>query len=208
MRKAVNPSREERVRELSKQLKLVKIADVLPEYTRQASQAGMSLLEYLENLLSQEAAFRHEKMVKYRIGSSKLPFRKSLSEYDFSFPDRINKQKVLDLFDLSFVQRKSNAVFIGPTGVGKTHLSVALGFAACEANIPTRFTTAMDMVNHLTAAIADHTFIHKLKQYTRSKLLIIDELGYLPIDRKGADLVFQVVSSRYETGSIVLTTNR
>lgn len=208
MRKSGNPNREERLRQNLKALGLQKIAEIFPEYTRQASQAQIGYVEYLDHLVAQEAAWRHERMVKYRIGAAKLPFRKALADYDFSWPSRINKQKVLDLFDLSFVERKSNAVLIGQTGLGKTHLCVALAFAACEANLSVRFTTAIGMVNHLTAAMADHTLVPKLKQYTRPKLLVIDELGYLPIDRKGADLIFQVVSARYEQGSIALTTNR
>jgi DNA replication protein DnaC len=208
MKKSTAPSREERIRENLKRLKLSKIAEIFSEFTRQASQSEIGYLEYLDQLVAQEAAYRHEKMVKYRISAAKLPFRKTLAEYDFSFPSRVNKQKVLDLFDLSFVERKSNAVFIGPTGVGKTHLCVALAYAACEANVSVRFTTAIGMVNYLTAALADATFVAKIKQFTRPRLLVIDELGYLPIDRKGADLIFQVVSNRYEQGSIVLTTNR
>lgn len=208
MKKSSHPSREERLRENLKQLKLQKIAEVFPEAIRLASQSETSFLDFLDQLVAQEAAYRHERMVKYRIAAARLPFRKTLAEYDFSWPTRINKQKILDLFDLSFIERKSNAVLIGQTGLGKTHLCNALAFAACEANISTRFTTAIGMVNHLTAGLADHTFVHKVKQYTRPRLLLIDELGYLPIDRKGADIIFQVVSDRYEQGSIVLTTNR
>lgn len=208
MKKSSNPSKEERVRENLKQLKLQKVAEIFTEYIRQASQADVSYLDFLEHLVAQEAAYRHERMVRYRIAAARLPFQKSLSDYDFSHPTRINKQKILDLFDLSFIDRKSNAVLIGQTGLGKTHLCVALAFAACEANVSVRFTTAIGMVNHLTAALADHSFVQKVKQYTRPRLLCVDELGYLPIDRKGADIIFQVVSSRYEQGSIVLTTNR
>lgn len=208
MKKPVNPSKEERLRENLRQLKLQKIAEIFPEAIRLANQSETSFLDFLDGLVAQEAAYRHERMVKYRIAAAKLPFRKSLSDYDFSWPKKINKQKVLDLFDLSFIEKKSNAVFIGQTGLGKTHLLNALAHAACEANIPTRFTTAIGMVNHLTASLADHSFIHKVKQYTRPRLLLIDELGYLPIDRKGADIIFQVVSDRYEQGSIVLTSNR
>lgn len=208
MKKSSHPSKEERLRENLKALKLQKIAEVFPEVTRRAAQEELSHLDYLDQLVSREAAYRHERMVKYRIAAAKLPFRKTLAEYDFSHPSRINKQKVLDIFDLSFIEDKSNVIFIGPTGVGKTHLSVGLAFAACETNISVRFTTAIGMVNHLTAALADSTFVPKLKQYTRPRVLVIDELGYLPIDRKGADLIFQVVSNRYEQGSIILTTNR
>jgi DNA replication protein DnaC len=208
MRKSSNSSREERLRENLGQLRLLKMLEIFPEFTRQAAQAEMSHLEYLDHLIAQEAAHRHERMVKYRVVAARLPFRKALPDYDFSWPSRINKQKVLDLFELSFIERKANAVFIGPTGVGKTHLSVALAFAACEADISVRFTTAMAMINHLSAALADGSFVSKLKLYTRPRLLVVDELGYLPIDRRGADLVFQVVSNRYEQGSLVLTTNR
>jgi DNA replication protein DnaC len=208
VKKSSNPSREDRIRENLKQLRLLKIAEIFPEFTRQAAQSEMSHLEYLDHLIAQEAAWRHERMVKYRIAAARLPFPKSIQDYDFSWPSRINKQKILDLLELGFIERKANAVFIGPTGVGKTHLSVALAFAACEANISVRFTTAMGMINHLTAALADGSFVSKLKLYTRPRLLVVDELGYLPIDRKGADLVFQVVSNRYEQGSILLSTNR
>jgi DNA replication protein DnaC len=208
MKKSGHPSKEERLRENLRALKLQKIAEIFPECVRQASQGDVGYLDFLDHLVSEEAAWRHERMVRYRIAAAKLPFRKSLSDYDFSHPAKINKQKILDLFDLGFIERKSNAVFIGQTGLGKTHLCVALAFAACEANISVRFTTAIGMVNYLTAGLADHTFIQKIKQYTRPKLLVIDELGYLPIDRKGADIIFQVVTSRYEQGSIVLSTNR
>jgi len=208
MKKSSHLSKEERLRENLKALKLQRMAEVFPEVLRRATQDSQSHLDVLDQLVSQEAAYRHERMVKYRIAAAKLPFRKALADYDFSHPTRIHKQKIIDLFDLSFIEHRSNVVFIGPTGVGKTHLSVALAFGACEANVSVRFTTAIGMVNHLTAALADSTFVAKLKQYTRPRVLVIDELGYLPIDRKGADLIFQVVSNRYEQGSVILTTNR
>lgn len=208
MTKSSARSREERLLEHLKLLHLSKIAEIFPEAARQAAQSGATHLDFLDNLIGQEAADRHDRMIRYRIAAARLPFRKSLSDYDFSWPTRINRQKVLEFGDLGFVERKANAVFIGPTGVGKTHLAVALAFAACEANISVRFTTTMDMVNHLTAALVDGSFARKIKLYTRPRLLVLDELGYMPIDRKGADIIFQVVSGRYEQGSILLTTNR
>jgi DNA replication protein DnaC len=201
-------SREERLRENLKMLRLVKIAEVFPEAIRQAAQAQTGHMEFLDHLIAQEAADRHERMIKYRIAAARLPSRKTIADYDFTYPTRINKQKILELADLSFVERKANVVFIGPMGVGKSHLANAIGFAACEANTSVRFTTAIDMVNTLTASLADGSFARKIKIYTRPRLLVMDELGYLPIDRKGADIIFQVVSARYEQGSILLTTNR
>ncbi|NUN50449.1 MAG: ATP-binding protein [Candidatus Brocadiae bacterium] len=208
MTKPASRPREDRLRENLKLLRLAKIAEVFPESVKLAAQANTSHLEFLEHLIGQEAAYRHERMIKYRIGAARLPFRKTIADYDFSWPTKINKQKVLELAELGFIERKANAVFIGPTGVGKTHLANAIAFAACEANISVRFTTTMKMVNHLTAALADGSFARKIKSYTRPKLLVLDELGYMPIDRKGADIIFQVASSRYEQGSILLTTNR
>lgn len=208
MKKNSQPEREERLRDALTELKLHRMSEIVADAARKAAEDEVGYLEFLEQLVAQEAAYRHERMVTYRIAAARLPFKKTLDQYDFSHPSKINKQKVLELFDLSFVERKENAIFVGPTGVGKTHLTVALAWAACEANIPTRFTTAIEMVNELTASLADSSFVRKIKQYTRPKLLVLDELGYLPIDHRGADIVFQVVTSRYERGSIVLTTNR
>ena len=121
---------------------------------------------------------------------------------------RIAKQKILRLFDLQFIDIFGCAVLIGATGLGKTHLLTALGYVACEKGISVRFTRAIDMINVLTTAHHNGTLERKLKEYVRPQLLLLDELGYLPIDKRGADLMFQVVASRYETGSIVISTNR
>ena len=131
-----------------------------------------------------------------------------MSNYNFNFPKRIAKRKVPRLFDCQFVETYSCAVLIGPTGVGKTHLLTALGYVACEKGISVRFTRAIDMLNVLTTAQLNGTLERKLREYVRPQLLLLDELGYLPIDKRGADLMFQVVAARYEAGSIVVSTNR
>ena len=121
---------------------------------------------------------------------------------------RLPKSAIVRLFDCSFIERHGCAVFIGPTGTGKSHLLTAFGYTACERGYSVRYTRVVDMINHLTTAQVNGLLGKALKTYVRPSLLLLDELGYLPIDKRGADLLFQVVAARYETGSIVLTTNR
>jgi DNA replication protein DnaC len=166
------------------------------------------MLEVLALLIGGEAAARAEKAMQHRIAQARLPRRKTLDEYDFTYPKRIPKQKVLRLFDCEFVDKHGCAVFVGGTGTGKSHLATALGYVACEKGIKVRFTRVIDMINVLTTAQINGTLERKLREYVRPDLLLLDELGYLPIDKRGADLMFQVVAARYETGSIVVTTNR
>lgn len=133
---------------------------------------------------------------------------KSLDSFDFKFPKKIKRELVVSLFDLDFVAKKTNVIFLGRTGLGKTHLATALALACCQKGYRVLFSTAVNVVNHLQAAQSDGTFLRRLRQYLVPDLLVLDELGYLPIDRHGADLLFQVISGRYERGSVVLTTNR
>ena len=111
------------------------------------------------------------------------------------------------MFDLDFIERKENPIFMGPSGCGKTHLALALGYRACQSGYRVLFTTAVKLINQLNASLADASFLKCMKRFTRPDLVVIDELGYLPIDKNGADLLFQVITARYECGSIVLTTN-
>jgi DNA replication protein DnaC len=166
------------------------------------------MLEVLAGLVASEVAQRQQQALQRRIQRAKLPPRKTLEDYKFDFPKRIPKQKILRLFDCEFVSQHRSAILIGRTGTGKTHLLNALGYTACEKGISVRWTRAIDMINVLTTAQINGTLEAKLREYTRPQLLLLDELGYLPIDKRGADLMFQVVAARYECGSIVLTTNR
>lgn len=189
-------------------LKLSRIAETYQEVLDQAAAEGWSFLKTLAHLVGDEAAERSERALQRRITRARLPKLKTLAEYDFNFPRRIPKQKVLRVFDCDFVEHQQNYVFVGNQGTGKTHLLTALGYVACEKGIATRFTRAVDMINDLTQAQLAGTLGKAIKAYTNPTLLLLDELGYLPVDKRGADLLFQVVAARYETGSIVLTTNR
>jgi DNA replication protein DnaC len=194
-------------RELA-ELKLLEIAKAYREVLDEAARNGSAMLEVLATLVSIEQTARQQRAIERRIREARLPKRKTLEEYDFNFPKRIPKAAILRLFDCDFIGRHGCAVLIGSTGTGKTHLINALGYTACERGYSTRYTRVVDMLNHLTTAQINGLLGKALKCYVRPSLLLLDELGYLAIDKRGADLLFQVVAARYETGSIVLTTNR
>lgn len=189
-------------------LKLSRIAETYEELLDEAAAEGWSFLKTLTHLVGNEAAERSQRALQRRIKRARLPKLKTLAEYDFKFPRRIPKQRILRVFDCDFVEQQRNYVFVGNQGTGKTHFLTALGYVACDNGIAVRFTRAVDMINDLTQAQLAGTLGKALKTYTNPPLLLLDELGYLPVDKRGADLLFQVVAARYETGSIVLTTNR
>jgi DNA replication protein DnaC len=190
------------------ELKLPEIAKSYREVLDEAARKGSSMLEVLAILIGMDQAARQQRAMERRLRQARLPKQKTLTEYDFSFPKRIPKAAILRLFDCDFIQRYGCAVMIGPTGTGKSHLLTALGYAAVERGHSVRHTRAVDMINHLTTAQMNGMLGKALKTYVRPSLLLLDELGYLPIDKRGADLLFQVVAARYESGSIVISTNR
>lgn len=195
-------SRHERLLRDLVDLKLHRIAEMYQEVLNEAARKGTSMLEVLATLIGEEADARRQRALEKRILRARLPKRKLLEEYNFSFPKKIPKQAVLRLFDCDFVAQHGCAVFIGATGTGKSHLLNALGYTACEKGISVRFTRVVDMINSLTTAQINGTLERTLRQYTTPSLVLLDELGYLPIDKRGADLLFQVVAARYESGSI------
>ena len=190
------------------ELKLLEIAKSYREVLDEASRKGSSFLEVLAILIGLEQAAREQRALERRLREARLPKQKTLAEYDFKFPKRIPKAAILRLFDCDFIEQHGCAVLIGPTGTGKSHLLTALGYTAVEHGHSVRHTRVVDMINHLTAAQLNGSLGKTLRSYVRPSLLLLDELGYLPIDKRGADLLFQVVAARYEMGSIVLTTNR
>ena len=189
-------------------LKLIRIPEAYQEVLDEAALKGWSTLETLTYLVGLEAAHRAERAIDRRIKRARMPKVKTIDDYDFGFPKRIAKQKILRMFDCDFVDRSANYVLMGPQGTGKTHLLTALGYVACQRGIAVRFTRVIDMINELTTAQINGTLGKALRAYTRPSLLLLDELGYLPVDKRGADLMFQVVAARYEVGSIAISTNR
>jgi DNA replication protein DnaC len=200
--------RHEKLQQDLAELKLHRIAELYQEVLNEAARKGSSMLDVLAALIGEEVIVRRQHALERRLRRSRLPRCKTLAEYDFTFPKRIPKQAIVRLFDCDFVAKQGSAVFIGPTGTGKSHLLNALGHTACEKGFSVQFTRVVDMINVLTTAQINGTLEKRLRHYTTPQLLLLDELGYLPIDKRGADLLFQVVAARYECGSIVVSTNR
>ncbi len=165
-------------------------------------------IHYLEELVKQESNLRWDRTIKRRIRMARFPVIKTLDQFNWSWPKKINQAQIKNLFRLKFIEEKSNVVFIGGVGLGKTHLASALGYQACLKGHTVLFTSAIDIINNLVSAQHTGVLKQELKKYLKPALLAIDELGYLPIDKIGADLLFQIISQRYEQGSIVITTNR
>ena len=198
----------EKVKEALLTLKLKAMVDILEETLHKAEKENLSVLDILYILASQQIASRQERLIKTRITQARFPVIKTIDAFDFSFPKSVNKSQIMSLFDLNFVERKETAIFMGPPGTGKTHLALALSYQACLQGFKTLFTTTMNLINQLSASLSDNSFLRTMKSFTSPQLLIIDELGYLPVDKQGAELLFQVISNRYECGSMVITTNR
>jgi DNA replication protein DnaC len=189
-------------------LKLPYIRDNYESVGKTAARKQWTYVHYLAELIKQESNLRADRIIQRRIRMARFPVIKTLDQFNWSWPKKINQAQVRNLFRLEFIEDKSNVVFIGGVGLGKTHLASALGYQACLKGHTVLFSSAIDAINNLIVAQHAGTLKQELKKYLRPSLLILDELGYLPIDKTGADLLFQIISARYERGSIVITTNR
>jgi DNA replication protein DnaC len=198
-------------RRLDEHLKYLKLPFIREHYQGLATQAAEKQLphiDYLEKLADGEAGLRRDRSIQRRIRQARFPVIKTLDQFNWSWPKKLNRLQVKNFFRLQFIPDKANVIFLGGVGLGKSHLAVALGYQACLEGHSVLFATAIDVINTLAAAQTAGRLKTELKKYTRPAVLILDELGFLPIDKTGADLLFQVISQRYEQGSLVITSNR
>jgi len=195
------------VRQLS-HLRLGRIAEVLDAHMQRAVTANMSYLDFLRGVIQEATQAQDDRLVQRRIKAAHFPYLKTLEQFDFTFQPSISRQRIADLATLRFIENHENIILLGPPGFGKTHVAIALALKSCEQGHKVLFTTLADLVAQLHAALADHSLRARLKTLSQIALLVIDEVGYVPLDKTGADHLFQVVARRYETGSIILTSNK
>jgi len=191
-----------------KKLRLPAMAEMLDSYTKQAVSSSMSYMDFLSGLVSEEVSYKERRGIQSRIKMAKFPVTKSLDDFDYAFQPSINRRKVEELANLRFIDNKENVLFLGPPGVGKTHLATGFAVRACEMGYKVLFTTLNEMISMLMSSLADNSFPAKLRTFIQPSLLVIDEVGYLPVPKEGANFLFQVVAKRYEAGSIILTSNK
>lgn len=197
-----------RIRESATRLRLSNLEEQLESLVTRAEATTMGYLEFLDFVLEEETGLREGRRFRNALKLSGLPHHKTLDEFDFSFQPELDRRKVKDLASLAFVQGGANVAFLGPPGVGKTMLAVGLAVAACQAGFSVYFTTLDDMVRNLREAEAGGRFAKKLQTYLKPSVLVVDEIGYLPLSRAEANMVFQLVGRRYERGSIIVTSNK
>jgi DNA replication protein DnaC len=191
---------------IDEHLRALKLPGALIHYRRLAEKAK-DPVSYLGEVLAAELEQRHERGIKRRISAAHLPTLKTLEGFDFTLQPNVPKLKILQLADCAFIREARNQVFYGPPGTGKTHCLVAISLAACTLGYRTFFTTAAGLLTGLLDAKRDGTLARKLQSFDRYAFLAIDELGYVPFEREATDLLFQVISQRYERASIAITTN-
>lgn len=190
------------------ELKLEKIKSCLADYLDSIKSKDLTPLEILKDLTDMELEAKKIRSAKSRIGIANFPYERTIQDFDFDYQPSINKREILDLATLRFIEQKQNILFIGSPGVGKTHLATAIGMEAAQKRYITYFISCHDLIAQLCLAYRENRLESRLRHYSKYKLLIIDEIGYLPIDKLGANLFFQLIARRYEKNSTIITTNQ
>ena len=195
---------------LNHRLKSLRLPTVLREYGKLAKQAaaeGLDHVQFLARLIELEMIDRERRMIERRIKAAKFPAVKSLDSFDFKAIPSLNKMQVLELARCEWVERRENVIALGPSGTGKTHIALGLGLSACQKGLSVGFVTAAALVHELMEARDERRLLRLQKQMVSHKLLIIDELGFVPLSKTGAELLFKLISQRYERGATLITSN-
>jgi DNA replication protein DnaC len=195
---------------LNHRLKSLRLPTVLREYGKLAKQAaaeGLDHVQFLARLIELEMIDRERRMIERRIKAAKFPAVKSLDSFDFKAIPALNKMQVLELARCEWVERRENVIALGSSGTGKTHIALGLGLSACQKGLSVGFVTAAALVHELMEARDERRLLRLQKQMVSQKLLIIDELGFVPLSKTGAELLFELISQRYERGATLITSN-
>lgn len=195
---------------LNHHLKTLRLPTFLREYDKLASQCaaeGLDHVQFLARLVELELIDRERRMIERRIKAAKFPAVKSLDSFEFKAIPTLNKMQVLELARCEWIERRENVIALGPSGTGKTHVALGLGLAACQKGLTVGFTTAAALVHELMEARDERRLLRLQRQLVNHKLLIIDELGFVPLSKTGAELLFELISQRYERGATLITSN-
>lgn len=198
------------IEELNKKLDLLeleKIKEILPDYIHKISKNPPPLSESIDYLLTEEISYKNNRAAQGIIKAANFPFKKTIDDYDFSFQPSVSENQIKELCNLSFIKNKENVIFIGNSGVGKTHLATSIGIEAAKYRNSVYFITCHNLITKLNKAQKENRLDKQLQHLAQYKLLIIDEIGYLPVDHQGSNLFFQLIAKRYMNKSTIVTTN-
>lgn len=198
----------ERIKNNLETLGMKNTLTIIDNYLEQAIHEKKNIVDILDHILTEEAKSKKSRAVENQIKMSGFPYKKTLDMFNFDFQPSINREQIMELATMRFVENKENVVFLGTPGVGKTHLAVALGMIAAEHRYSTYYINCHNLITQLNKAHYENRLQERLKNFAKYKVLIIDEIGYLPMDIQGANLFFQLIAKRYERNTTIFTSNK